>query len=99
MDTPSVITPQELAKLIAKFPAKRIGRAAKPLRAQELSPVINKVPTTRLEGERRLRRLQRVGYIVPVDEQLEFGAEDYGYNDEGSNTSAWEMFETISNGV
>lgn len=95
MGTNIVKTPGEIAKLIDR---KSIGRSARGLRVSDLSPALIKEPKTIHEAHLRVKRMKRIGYLVPVDEAFSFADEDYTAMDYDTERSAQEIFDHINNG-
>jgi hypothetical protein len=94
MATHIIPSSSNLAALL-ETPAKPSpGRASEPFRASELTLVLNKNPGTFQEREKRVNAMKRNGYLVPVNEALEFLTldPDFGNDDQ----SAFDTFQQLS---
>lgn len=93
MATDIITAQRELAAFLEAPATPVIGRPAKPYRAAELAPVINKHPTCYAERVERIRVMKREGYVLPVDdyfESLEIGCTDNDGQD------AFNAFQAIN---
>jgi hypothetical protein len=97
-NSPAIIPASELRKLIGVAPAPKIGAPARSLRLTDLEPRINKAPQNDRECESRVMRLKKIGYLVPVDEQMNFGSEEYAPHEDDMPENEHDLFNsTIAN--
>jgi hypothetical protein len=95
---PAIKSASEIAKRIGGTPSPKMGVPARSLRLTDLEPRINKAPQNDRECESRVMRLKKIGYLVPVDEQMNFGSEEYAPHEDDMPENEHDLFNsTIAN--
>ena len=97
-----IVTAEREFALLLEAPAKPpIGRPAISCKGSDLAPVINKHPETEPERFSRILSLKKAGYLVPVNESVEF-MDMADYSDDGgfqSEQDAFDAFDAFNWGV
>lgn len=96
-----IISAEREFELLLNTPARpAIGKPSRKMAGTELAPVINKHPETFNERQDRVHRLKRAGYLVPVNESIEFmDLSDYDDGSYQSEQDAYATFDAINWGA